>query len=156
MRVHVVRRELFTLFFVKRLLGGSLQSGKAQSSSAFLFYYIMSKLYPKLLFLTLFLLIDLKAYASASDAKINGIWYSLDVSTLKAAVCAWKFPLGADEELYKYSGDIEIPQYVKYLNNTFTVTDIERGAFLDCGSLTSVTIPNSVVTIGHGAFAGCI
>jgi len=35
------------------------------------------------------------------------------------------------------------------------VTSIGRGAFLYCSGLTSVTIPNSVTTIGNFAFSGC-
>ena len=35
------------------------------------------------------------------------------------------------------------------------VTRIGRSAFEDCSSLTSVTIPNSVTTIGWDAFSGC-
>ncbi len=36
-----------------------------------------------------------------------------------------------------------------------SVTTIGNYAFCECTSLTSVTIPNSVTTIGGGAFAGC-
>ena len=36
-----------------------------------------------------------------------------------------------------------------------SVTSIGDGAFYDCSSLTSVTIPNSVTSIGEGAFYNC-
>ncbi len=36
-----------------------------------------------------------------------------------------------------------------------SVTSIGWGAFEDCSSLTSVTIPNSVTSIGWNAFSGC-
>ncbi|MBR1788836.1 MAG: leucine-rich repeat protein [Bacteroidaceae bacterium] len=36
-----------------------------------------------------------------------------------------------------------------------SVTSIGDAAFCDCSGLTSVTIPNSVASIGDGAFAGC-
>ena len=36
-----------------------------------------------------------------------------------------------------------------------SVISIGNGAFADCSSLTSVTIPSSVISIGNGAFADC-
>ncbi|MBQ6209968.1 MAG: leucine-rich repeat protein, partial [Prevotella sp.] len=36
-----------------------------------------------------------------------------------------------------------------------SVTTIGDGAFHGCSGLTSITIPNSVTTIGDGAFHGC-
>ena len=36
------------------------------------------------------------------------------------------------------------------------VTNIGDFAFYDCTSLTSITIPNSVKSIGYDAFSGCI
>ena len=36
-----------------------------------------------------------------------------------------------------------------------SVTSIGNGAFEDCVGLTSITIPNSVTSIGNGAFVGC-
>jgi hypothetical protein len=35
-------------------------------------------------------------------------------------------------------------------------TEIEKEVFNDCKELTSVVIPNSVTTIGEGAFSSCI
>ena len=51
------------------------------------------------------------------------------------------------------SGDIEIPRKVIYESKTYTVTSIGKDAFSTCGSLTSVTIPNSVTFIGDNAFS---
>ena len=55
----------------------------------------------------------------------------------------------------KYSGDIVIPETVKYDDITYTVTSIGNEAFYDCSGLTSVEIPNSVTSIGEYAFAFC-
>ncbi len=52
-----------------------------------------------------------------------------------------------------YSGEIIIPESVEYGGKTFKVTAIRDDAFFLCMALTSVTIPNSVTSIGEYAFA---
>ena len=49
------------------------------------------------------------------------------------------------------SGDISIPSQI--LGSTVTL--IADGAFKDCKSLTSITIPDGVTSIGDSAFTGC-
>ena len=61
--------------------------------------------------------------------------------------------------------DLVIPETVTYQGTTFNVTGIDFGAFCyyynggwvesPCTTLTSVTIPNSVSSIGNVAFYGC-
>ncbi len=60
-----------------------------------------------------------------------------------------------NEEATRYSGDVVIPDSVTYAGTTFAVTGIESNAFDGCYELTSITIPNSVETIGEQAFQGC-
>ena len=57
---------------------------------------------------------------------------------------------------YIYTGTINIPEEVVYMNRTRKVTNIGASAFRSCNNLTSVTIPNSVTTIGNHAFEFCI
>lgn len=53
------------------------------------------------------------------------------------------------------SGELAIPKTVTNKKDTYQVTRIAYHAFFDYGGLTSVTIPNSVTSIGGGAFWGC-
>ena len=52
-----------------------------------------------------------------------------------------------------YSGSVDIPEEVTYMNRTRKVTRIGNEAFSG-SELTSVTIPNSVTSIGKGVFYG--
>lgn len=51
---------------------------------------------------------------------------------------------------------VNIPEKFNYEGLEYVVNGIGNGAFRDCESLTSVKIPNSVVSIGSYAFYGCI
>ena len=59
------------------------------------------------------------------------------------------------ESNFTYSGDINIPEEVTFMDRTRKVTNIGDMAFYCCSELTSVSIPNSVINIGKGAFNGC-
>ena len=53
----------------------------------------------------------------------------------------------------KYSGDVVIPEEVEYREKKYKVTRIGNQAFSGCGELTSVTIPETVTSIGTYAFS---
>ncbi len=54
-----------------------------------------------------------------------------------------------------YSGSVDIPETVTYMDQTRSVTGIGYRAFGSCEDLTSVTIPEGVTSIGYAAFFGC-
>ena len=54
----------------------------------------------------------------------------------------------------EYLGNVVIPKSVNYNGTTYSVTSICRDAFSVCSGLTSITIPSSVISIGHWAFFG--
>ena len=91
-----------------------------------------------------FVLMMLPLVASADAVKINGIWYNLTAGNLQAEVTY--------NEYEGYSGNVEIPEVVTYESVEYSVTSIGNYAFYSSNNLTSVTIPNSVTSIGENAF----
>ena len=77
--------------------------------------------------------------ASAYDVVVDGIYY--DISETTATVTK------GDK---KYSVDIVIPESISFNNSNYSVTSIGDCALEHCSGLTSVTIPNSVTSIGDG------
>ena len=56
---------------------------------------------------------------------------------------------------HKYSGEIIIPETVKYNNTTYRVLTIGALAFEDCIDITNITISDSVTSIEEQAFKNC-
>ena len=88
------------------------------------------------------------ANAFAIEVEIDGLWYDIITKGDIAKVIMYKNDI-------EYSGNIVIPEAVKYEGATYRVTGIESYAFCWCRGLTSIIIPNSVDNIGIGAFLGC-
>ena len=63
---------------------------------------------------------------------------------------------GSSNDTYsnEYTGTVVIPASVTYNGTAYPVTSIGYEAFYHCNGLTSVTIPNSVTSIGEYAFYG--
>lgn len=111
--------------------------------------------------------------------KVNGIYYWFNTADLTATVsykwhrieyfAEWPDRVEFEEINNDYSGDVVIPKEVTYNNITYKVTSIDNWAFwkgyispngepfwnFGCPDLTSVTIPNSVTSIGKYAFYDC-
>ena len=105
----------------------------------------------KKLFMFLFSLILSVVFSTSASAyvKIDGIYYDLfsyENTEVTAAVIS-----GGE----KYSGEVVIPSSITVKGKEYTVSHIWAFAFDGCSGLTSVTIPNSVTSIGNMAFQGC-
>ena len=92
---------------------------------------------------TLILSVFFSISASAYDVEVNGIYYNLIPKAKIAEVT---------EGDKNYSGVITIPSSIKVNDTEYSVTSIGEYTFYGCSSLTSVTIPNSVTSIGYHAF----
>lgn len=55
----------------------------------------------------------------------------------------------------KVSGAVEIPSKVTYKDVEYTVTEIGQRSFANRTTITSITIPASITSIGSKAFSGC-
>ena len=51
-----------------------------------------------------------------------------------------------------YTGDVVIPSTVSYNDTVFSVISVSANAFNGSSELKSITLPNSIASIGTGAF----
>ncbi|MBR5958271.1 MAG: leucine-rich repeat domain-containing protein [Salinivirgaceae bacterium] len=94
--------------------------------------------------------VTINSEAQINDAGIylkkGQLWYYvLDKSTVSVV----------SDGNQNYAGDIVIPSKIT-AGNTFSVIGIGGYAFAECIDLKSVTIPNTIKTIGENAFRSCI
>ena len=85
--------------------------------------------------------------SSAMAEVIDGIRYLLESDT-KTATLLPKME-------GKYSGDIIVPEKVKGNDGVEYVVTSLGNSFYGCSSLTSITIPSSVTSLGRLCFSGC-
>ena len=100
----------------------------------------MKRILPVLLFLSMLPL-------TVSAENIDGINYKLNANDKTAEVIY--------QRKYKYSGNVVIPSSVTSEEIEYNVIGIAANAFNGSSELISVTIPNSVTSIGSGIFSGC-
>lgn len=91
--------------------------------------------------------VSLASWSFTGKVQIDGIWYNITTKAQTAAV--------SPSEDRSYSGDITIPSTVEYEGVVCNVTAIANYAFAYCQQITSISLPNSVQSIGSWAFASC-
>ncbi|MBO4810559.1 MAG: leucine-rich repeat domain-containing protein [Prevotella sp.] len=104
----------------------------------------------KLLFTLLLLQYLLpQAHAFKGYAEVNGIWYHFNTKINRAAV---ENPSTFNS--MNYTGDIIIPSTIEYEGVVCSVEAISSQTFRN-STITSISIPNTISSIGYGAFANC-
>ena len=104
------------------------------------------------------LVVTLQSFAY--DFLVDGIYYKItNSSTREVSVTLKYYDSGGRYEsatiISDYKGNVVIPSTVTYNGIVYSVTGIGDNAF-DDSDVTSVTIPNTVKSIGNSAFAYCI
>ena len=100
----------------------------------------------------LLLTLLLPATALAHDFEVDGIFYTIYGSGATVTHRGTASSLNNND----YPGDVNIPPTVTYNGKTYSVNAISHSAFYGCSSMTSITIPNSISSIGYyQTFQGC-
>ena len=98
-------------------------------------------------------LVSTATSALAYDMYVNGIYYNIYGNEARVTFSSYNSSTGTYYS--NYSGHITIPEKISYNGLTYSVTGIEGCAFYNCANLTSISIPNTVITIGACSFYGC-
>lgn len=91
--------------------------------------------------------------AMAHSFEVDGIYYNITDEDKKTVEVTYKGTYYNQYE-YEYTGSVIIPESVTYDNTTYTVTSIGDKAFNTSPGVTSVTIPNTITSIGSSALSG--
>ena len=105
----------------------------------------MNKKFTRVMLLVPTIILSAKAYAY--DFMVDSMYFN--IVSIEEMTCAITY---GDSYSNTYVGELVIPEKVTYNGRTLTVTEIDR---IGGDSLTSVSIPNTVTTIGFSAFSGC-
>lgn len=110
--------------------------------------------------ITLCLILTAICQLTAGVVKIDGVYYSLDENNLAASVTFKPFEDDPDGWMYHpkdslYVGDVVIPSQVSHNGETYSVNAIGDNAFAGSSQMTTLQIPESVMTFGTSAFSLC-
>ena len=91
---------------------------------------------------------------NAHDFEVDGVFYNITDSTELTVEVTYEGANKYNPDSH-YTGKIRIPDHVSYYGRRYTVTRIGERAFMNCDSLISVSLPESIERIEEFAFDGC-
>lgn len=91
-----------------------------------------------------------------NEFSYNGVKYTIVSQTDKTVEVASSTQSAGSDGPVAYTGDVIIPSTVAYNGNEYTVIGIGQSAFVNCVSLSSVSLPNTLQYISKEAFQLCL
>ena len=85
----------------------------------------------------------------AYDFQVGNVYYT------RTSPNTVKVVQKSDDYTASYSGIVNIPETVSYQGNVYQVTALGEKAFHWCKDVTTIKLPNSVLSIGERCFNGC-
>ena len=92
------------------------------------------------------------AHASWASVSIDGLTYDIDMENGTASVFSWT---NQQESGFPEDGKVEIPASVAYDGIDYPVVALEGECLSWCTSLTALTIPDSVTSLGESCLGNC-
>ncbi len=108
----------------------------------------------RLLLLLTVLMSMIGIQVNAHDFAVDGFYYKY-IDNQTAVAVTYRGDGNDEYSGNVYSGSLTIPSTVRYNGTTYPVKMIDDDAFAYCHNLTSITIRNSVTSIGSWAFYNC-
>lgn len=107
-------------------------------------------------FLLILVMTLLSTLVFAYDFSYNGVRYTIISQTEKTVEVASSSQSAGSDGPVAYKGDVIIPQTVTYGGINYTVIGIGQSAFVNCVSVSSVSLPNTLEYIKKEAFQLCL
>ena len=98
---------------------------------------------------------DGTVYIEAVFEDGSKMYFALLSSTEVAMVNGASFYQDNPSQVYKYRGEVFVPESVAHLGTVYSVVAIAYKAFNDCDLVTYVHLPKSVTSVDRCAFLGC-
>ena len=101
--------------------------------------------------LSAFVLLFMSIAANAYDVEVDGVYYNLNLTDQTAIVTS---PSTENSRAF-YKGEVVVPANFSYNGQSFTVVGVNDFSFSNSESLTSVSLPNTIMELPTDLFFNC-